>query len=369
MRPVTSAEQADAIALIRTNPSMLIGAGLDLLDRSLNVIADLGEHLQDGEVSRANFDTMHGSFSFTLATQLAWGSAIVRPYLLVGGEGMATMRFNLGAYFTNTPDYTTGSDPTIYNVQGYDLLDALNTQVGDSYAVQAGVDYLTAIETILLNQGYTKYTIDSARSGTLLPEAKGWAATENATWLIIVNDLLSAIGYRGIFSDWDGQLVCSPYQSPEERATEWTYDDGEYTSELGPQQTIKHDFSVTPNRWVAIRTNMAEGVSPTDGDGIATYQNDSDGETSVEGRGRVITKRIEFEAADQTALQTKLMQAVAADKTVSTSIDAETTPNPLHWHFDILTIHTAELGTVKVRENSWKLPLSGGMMQHEWAVI
>lgn len=369
MRPVADTDRASILALIKTNPSMLIGAGLDLLDRNLTVVADLSNDLQDGEVSRSNYATLHGSFSFTLTTQLSWGSAIVRPYMLVGGEGMTTQRFNLGAYFTNTPDHVTGTDPTVYSVQGYDLLDALNSPVGDSYAVQAGVEYLTAIETILINQGYSRYTIDSARAGTLLPESRGWAISENVTWLSIVNDLLAAIGYRGIYSDWDGQLVCVPYIAPEVRQVEWGYDDGEYTSELGPQQTVKHDFYATPNRWVAVRTNMPEGTSPSDSDGIAIYQNDSDGETSVEGRGRVITKRIDVEAADQDALTTALMQQVASDKTVSTSIDAETTPNPLHWHFDVLAVNTQELGTLKVRENSWKLPLNGAMMSHEWAVI
>lgn len=369
MRPVSDAESATITALIKTNPSMLIGAGMELLDRNLTVLANLSDDLIDGEVSRNNFATLHGSFSFTMTNQLAWGSAIVRPYILVGGEGMTTMQFNMGAYFTGTPDHVTGSDPTVYSVTSYDILDALNTTVGDSYAVQSGTEYLVAIETILINQGYTKYSIDSARAGTTLPESRGWAATDNTTWLTVVNDLLSAIGYRGVYSDWDGQLVCVPYQDPTERSAEWTYDDGEYTSELGPQQTVKHDFYATPNRWIAVRSNMPEGTSPSEGDGIAIYQNDSDGETSVEGRGRVVNKRLDVEAADQTALQVALMQAVSADKKVSTSIEADTTPNPLHWHFDILTIDTAELGTVKVRENSWKLPLTGGMMSHEWAVI
>jgi hypothetical protein len=175
MRPISDADRAAIMALIQTNPSMLIGAGLDLLDRNLNVLADLSGDLQDGEVSRSNFATLHGSFDFTLTTQLAWGSAIVRPYMLVGGEGMTTQRFNLGAYFTNTPDHNTGSDPTVYSVQGYDILDALHSPVGDSYAVEAGTEYLAAIETIIINQGYTKYTIDSARAGRHLFRL-GWSA-------------------------------------------------------------------------------------------------------------------------------------------------------------------------------------------------
>lgn len=368
MRPVAPADRALITKLIKTNPSMLIGAGMDLLDRDLNVLADLSGDLESGEVSRSNYATLHGSLSCSLTQQLAWGSAIVRPFMLVS-DGVATARFNLGAYFTGTPDNVTGQDPTVYSVTGYDMLDALNQPVGDSYAINAGVEYLVAIETILINQGYSRYTLDSERAGTVLPEARGWAMSENVTWLSIVNALLSSIGYRGIYSDWDGQLVCSPYIPPEDRDPEWTYDDGQYTSELGPQQTIKRDYYSTPNRWVAVRTNMPEDVTPSEGDGIAIYQNDSDGETSVEGRGRVITKRIDVEAADQAALITAMMQQVASDKSISTTIDADTTPNPLHWHFDVVTVNTTELGLLKIRESSWKLPLNGGNMQHEWTVV
>lgn len=369
MRPMAPSDVATITALIKTNPDMLVGAGMDLLDLNLTVIADLSDALVEGEVNRGNYNTLHGSLSFTLMTQLTWGSAIVRPYMLVGGGGLPVTRFNLGAYFTSTPDTVMGTSPNVYSVQGYDILDILNAPVGDSYSLQQGTEILVAVENILLNQGVTRYTIDSARAGATLPNARGWAATERFTWLSIVNDLLSMVGYRGIFSDWDGQLVCQPYVAPEERDSEWRYDDGEFTSELGPQQTVKRDYYKTPNRWVAVRTNMPEDTSPTEGDGIAIYQNDSDGETSVEGRGRVITERYEFEAVDQDALVTKLMQQVATDKTISTLIEAETTPNPLHWHFDILEIETQELGLLKVRENSWRLPLTGGMMSHEWAVI
>ena len=361
--------EAQVIALIKTDPGMRVGAGMDLLDRDLNVLADLSANVGGGEVGRSNYATLHGNCSVSLSTQLAWGSAIIRPYLLIESDNLSLTRFNLGAYFTNTPDTVTGVDPTTYSVTGYDILDALNTSVGDSYALSAGTDYLTAIENILLNQGYTRYTIDPVRSGTTLPSDKGWPMADNVTWLSIVNDLLAAIGYRGIYSDWDGQLVCEPYTSPEERAEEWTYDDGEYTSQLGPQQTIAHDFYAAPNKWVGVRSNVIEGSSPTEGDGIFTYQNDYDGETSVEARNRVIPVRYDFDVADQAALEAAVMRQVISDKKIATTIDADTTPNPLHWHFDILSISTSDIGTVKVQESEWKLSLTGGQMTHKWAVI
>lgn len=374
MRPVDPADTTLVTQLIKLNPSMLVGGGMELIDRDLNVLADISENLDECSVARSFYATLHGSASFSITTQLSWGSALVRPYFLLGGSGLAVRRFNMGAYFTNTPDFTTGMSPTTYSVEGYDILDALDTDVGDSYAVQAGVEYLTAIETILLNQGFTAYSIDSARAGTVLPESRGWAMAAgeeggSATWLKIVNDLLAAIGYRGIYSDWDGRLICEPYTSPSERTEEWTYDDGQYTSELGPQQTVKHDFYKTPNRWVGVRSNMPEGTTPSDGDGIFTYTNETEGETSVEARGRVIPTRIDIEAADQAALVTKVMQRVETDSNVGTTIDADTTANPLHWHGDILAVQTTELGQLKVLSTGWSLSFNGQPMTHNWSVI
>ena len=355
-------------AMIKTDPTMRIGAGIELLDRDLVVQADFSNELVTGEVRRSNYATLHASCSFRLTTELNWGSAVVRPYMLIETD-TGTARFNLGAYFTNIPNFVTGESPAAYDVEGYDILQALDTPVGDSYSLNQGVDYLTAVENILINQGYTKYLIDSSRVGTTLPTGKGWPMADNVTWLTVVNDLLSAIGYRGIYSDWNGYLICEPYQSPTERTSEWTYDDGQYTSQLGPQQTIQHDYYATPNNWVGVRSNLIDGASPVEGDGIFTYTNYFDGETSVEARNRTITKRIDIEAADQSALETAVMTVVSSDTRVGTNITAETTPNPLHWHFDVFDVETDDLGIVKVQQSSWSLPLDGGMMQHEWAVI
>lgn len=374
MRPVAPADTTTVNQLIKLNPSMLIGGGMELIDRDLNVLADMSDDLGDCNVSRSFYATLHGSASFQITKQLAWGSALVRPYFLLGGSGLTAMRFNMGAYFTNTPDHVTGMSPTTYSVEGYDILDALDTDVGDSYAVQLGTDYLAAIETILINQGYSQYSIDSSRSGTTLPESRGWAMAAgeeggSATWLGIVNDLLAAIGYRGIYSDWDGRLICEPYSSPSERTAEWRYDDGQYTSELGPQQTVRHDFYKTPNKWVGVRSNMPEGTSPTDGDGIYVFQNETNGETSVEARGRVIPIRIDIEAADQAALISRVMERVEADSNVGTTIEAETTANPLHWHGDILDVETTELGQLKLLSTQWTLSFNGSGMSHNWSEI
>lgn len=369
--PVTEARSEytaeQVIYAIRDSPALSIAGGAELIDMDLNVLEDITDDLEDGSVTRSNYSTLHGTARMALARELAWGQAIVRPYMRLNG-----MRFNLGAYFTNTPDRRLGTQPLIYEVQCYDLLDALNTPTGEAYAVDSGVSYLEAIEQILRAQGFSRLQIDSTRASTTLPSARVWPLDTQTTWLKIVNDLLSAIGYRGIWSDWDGYLRCEPYLTPAERPSEWTYDTtDQHSSMLSVDRTVSRDYYNAPNRWVAIRSSNVAGTTPVEGDGVYTYINEYDGLTSVEGRnGRVITSILQLDAADQAALVAQTQQAIETDLRLQTKYTVESSPNPLHWHFDKLLYRDEEIGSdVQVMSTSWELSLTGGQMKHNWTEI
>jgi hypothetical protein len=199
-----------------------------------------------------------------------------------------------------------------------------------------------------------------------------WPLTAETTWLNIVNDLLAAIGYRGLWSDWDGRLRCEPYLSPGERAVEWTYDTTDQaTSMLAVKRIISRDYYNAPNRWVAIRNNDVAGTTPVEGNGVYTYVNQYNGLTSVEARdGRVITSILQLDAADQAALIAQTNKAIETDLRLQTKYTVESSPNPLHWHFDKLIYKDNEIGTeVKVMSTNWELPLLGGNMRHNWTEI
>src|ERR1044072_6944502 len=73
--------------LIRAPPSLTIGRGLELLDPQLGVIEDLSTDLVDGSVTRESYADLHGRASLSLARELPWGSAIVRPWMTLAGRG------------------------------------------------------------------------------------------------------------------------------------------------------------------------------------------------------------------------------------------------------------------------------------------
>lgn len=368
--PVRDHLTADQVEdLIRVTPTVGFAAGCELLDGlSLGVLEDITADFLGGSVGRGLYNTLHGSASLTIARELPWSSAIVRPYLTMT-DGTITARFNQGAYYTQQPKKALGRFPVKYSVACYDILSVLNDLVGDAYAVDEGASYLAAVETILMSRGVQRYSIDQSAAGSVLPTFKSWPMDDKTTWLHIVNDLLGQIGYRGIYSDWDGLLIVEPYLSPRLRGPEWVYDAGPFTS-LIRDMALDRDFYQAPNRWRAFRSNATDEDPPVLGDGIYEYVNEHVGDTSVDARGRTITKVFGIEAADQAALEAAAQITIDADMTIPTKVPASVFPVPLHWHADVIYLDNPEAGVPTTAQvTSWTLPLNGSAATHEWTLL
>lgn len=367
--PRNTLTAAQVEQLLRDDAAPRWSAGLELLNNDLTVQEDLTDDFAGGSVGRKSYANIHGTASFDIARELDWGRAIVRPYVTLIGAVEA--RFNLGAYYTSTPSRVVESDPLVFDVTGYDILSLLDDTVGDAYAVAAGDTYLGAVEDILLGRGVGGYVIDQTAIASVLPAGKVWARDNKTTWLIVVNDLLAAIGYAGIFSDWDGKLRVQPYQTPLARPAEWTYTVNVNESMMGLRREFINDFYDAPNRWVFVRSNLIEGTTPVEGDGVYTFTNDTNGPTSIEARGgRVITLSESLDVADQAALVAAAQVRIDADLRLSTKLKVTTFPNPLSWHFDRLLVDDPAMGTpLDVLGTAWELNLDGSDMAHEFTVL
>lgn len=363
---------AQMTTLIRDAPATRMGFGCELLDRALNVVQDITTSMVSGSVTRTAYADLHGSATLALATELNWGAALLRPYVTVT-SAVTSARFNMGAYWTSTPRTSYGRRPLIHEVDGIDVLDALRSPVGESYAVGVGSGYLSAVETILVALGYPAgaYVIDQTRAASVLPSARTWLLDEGTTWLTIVNDLLGSIGYAGVWSDWDGRLRVEQYLSPSARSAEWVYDTLPATSMLSPVRVVERDLYSAPNRWVFYRSNNVEGTPPIEGDGVYTYTNQSFGPTSVDGRnGRVFTKPVPLDAADQATLVAAAQRTIDADMRTTAKVTLSTWPNPLHWHFDRIELRDPEIGpTTQALVTKWTLPFDGKPMAQEWTLL
>jgi hypothetical protein len=358
------------VRLLRDSPGVVVGNGCEFIDQDLNIIEDITVDFVGGSVSRNSYNNIHATASLSVARELPFGWAILRPYMTIT-DGVDTAKFRLGAYVTDTPERQLEEFPVIYQTTCTDILSLLDDQVGDSYAVATGAVYLTEIETILRSKGFSQFVIDPAAIAKTTPTPRVWAFDQNMTWLTIVNDLLAAIGYQGVWSDWDGRLRLHQYETPSTRSSEWTYDTEELTSMLGTKRSTHRDFAKAPNRWIFVRQNNVDDTQPIEGNGIYIYNNIRDGDTSQEARmGRVITKKVMIDAADQASLEAAAQITIDADQSIPVKVSATTNPNPLHWHFDVITIDDPAQGPVRrALATEWTLPLDGSEMSHEWTIL
>lgn len=355
-----------------------ISCGMELLDPStLAVTDDISQFLAGGSVSRNNYASIHGAATFTLQTLLNWGRAVVRPYYTITGAlsstatTLTTVRFNLGAYFTEVGETDLSESPPTFEVTGHDILSLLDDAVGDAYTIAAGVDCLQRVEDILTNRGVPAYIIDHSATGKTLPSSKTYTLDDNVTWLTVINDLLATIGYQGIWSDWNGYYRIQPYVTPSARTVDWVHGVDDATTLIGQAVKSARDLYDAPNRWVFYRQNNTDSGSPVDGDGRYEYINSTIGPTSVNARGgRTITKTVGVDVTDQAGMIASAQATIDADIAVPTRFSFETFPFPLAWHFDKYTIQDPRFGAAcDVLGSAWTLPLDGSNQTHEMTLI
>ena len=370
---------AQIVALLEAD-NVTVDFGADLLNLNLGFVDDLSPDLVGGSVGRKCYGTIHGFCTLQLSRVLTWGVDLVRPYLILS-SGSTVARWNLGVYVLTTPQRTLGETPETYEVQGYDRLMLLDRQVGADYSVAEDVTYRAAILAVFAAAGLSGVLIDGSAAESSLPVTKSWPLVARSsdpdqtntpvTWLRIINELLQAINFRSVWADQDGQFRCGAYQDPKVRTPEYVFDADSSLTIVGEDRTIIEDVWATPNRWVFRQTNRAEGAAlATEGNGIYTLVNQSDGPTSIDGRGLVWTSVVDYEAASQATLVSLADRRVASDRRVTTTLNVSTGPFPGAGHFDVFTyVDGAAGGARKVQATGWRMPLDGGNVEWEWEAV
>ena len=356
---------AAQIRSLITGDSLEVSAGLELLDSSNNFVEDISDDLDGGEISRSNFADVHGTCKLEIVRELAWGKDRVRPYMTLAND-LISARFNLGVFVLTTPETSRIDNVITYEAQGFDLLYLLQSGPSDTYVATSGTTYLTAVQDVLTASGVgVGLQLDGTGSATTLPVTMVWTLNPDAetSWLSIINDLLSAINYRGLWANENGVFTSSPYAAPSTRAIEWAFDTSISTANIvGQERTLTSDVWAAKNWWRFVRKAMT--VKPIEGAGIYTVTNASTGRTSVAALGRTVKAPVQFlDAADQTSLVAQGDKIVAKNQAISRSFTIEVDPLPIASHFDIVELIDAGF-TDKCQVTSWTLPLDGS--QGRW---
>jgi len=357
---------AAQVIQIVTDPVIEVDAGLELLDTSNAFVSDLSEWLIPGgsSIELGSYRTIHRTCSLKLSYELDWGRDRVRPYMTVTSAS-GTFRADLGVFILSTPSTVAGEDIQTWEVQGYDLLEVLDHPHGRSHHVATGTEYLAAVSGLVSAAGLT-FTATAAGDAPALPTDRLWPIDSDTTTLNIVNDLLGSAGYGAIYADASGTLRARPYQSPADRAVEWTYDAQDARTTVGPMRELRAEYTDAPNKWVGIIDDPEWGAV-SEGDGIYTVTNQSDGVTSIDARGRTITRVERLGAANQASLVSQVNRMADSDKRVALEMpNLSVGPNPLHGHFDVVQVTDTELGfDRKCVVRSWALSLAGDDMRLE----
>lgn len=347
-----------------TAPSITVRSGLEVLDTNNVFVEDISDALlgSGSRVERSNYATVHGRCQLSLSQKLDWGKDRVRPYMKLSAPS-GSFQVYLGVFLLSIPSERAGTDLRIWDVDGYDLLEVLDQPHGETHYVAAGTGTLDAV-TALVNDAGLTFKAAAAGEAPVLPRELVWPLDPDISTLNIVNDLLSLAGYRSVYVGREGTLRSEPYQSPADRGAEWTYDAQGADSIIAVNRELQANYADAPNKWVFVRDDP-EGGPVSEGDGIYTVINQSDGPTSIDARGRIITKVEYRSAATQTALEASGKRTVDADKRLAFELpDFHVGVNPLHDHFDVVRIIDDELDFErKCIVRSWELPLDGSDMK------
>lgn len=361
---------AQVTDLLHAN-GLTVDFGAERLGLDLAFVEDISADVEGGTIDRVMENRIHGTCTLRLARALTWGVDLVRPYMILS-DGVIEARWNVGVFCLTTPDRKIGETPESYDVQGYDRLMWLDRQVGADYTVTAGTTYRAAILQAVTDAGLSGVLIEGSAADDVLPADKTWPLIARdqadsdqtntpATWLRVVNDLLRAINFRGCWADRDGNFRCEAYRDPSSRAPSWTFDADADLTIVGEDRTVVEDVWATPNRWVFRQANRASGAPPaTEGDGIYTVDNLTDGPTSQLERGLVWPSVVDFEAATQAKLVELGDRHVASDRRVTSLLEVSSGPFPGAGHADVFAYRDAAVGVRKVQARSWSFSLDGG---------
>lgn len=388
---------AELVALVEAD-SLTIDAGLELLDSDDVFIEDItDDFIADGSsIDLAIYRTVHRVATVNVSRELQWGSQRLRPYLLLSsgfdtpghyerlltddgaplltddgepllGDYVAPVpatryRWNLGVYVMSTPERVVQESPPVWDVDCFDKLDVLNTPHGSTYSLAAGENVVAAVEALIAAAGESKVNIEP--SSQVTASVRVLSIVDDLTTLQVCNDLLDSIGYRALYCDRDGWYRAEPYVAPPDLPTVWSYSADSATTTVGESRRVMQDYYQAANVVVGYIDDPDQDTIPTEGDGVYTLTNQSDGPTSIDGRGgRIVRRVVSGSYVDQASLVTAVERIMNNEKRVATYADIAVSVNPVHGHYDVVNLRDDAVPiNGRYLVTNWTLPLDGSDM-------
>jgi hypothetical protein len=332
----------------------------------------ISDEIFGGEVEHHAYNTIHGTFRFQTTKELDWGQDVIQPWMLLTGGGYWES-FALGRFLTTTPEVDLSTDPVTYDVTCVDKLSLLSRPIGDSYFVATGTVYLTAVAAALTAAGLTGtqgvLQLDSSALASTLAAPMVWILDDTeTTWLRVINDLLTAVNYRGLYCDQAGSFISEPYVAPSTKPSAFDFDLANIRTNIVAENRKYSKDEYNRTNWRRfVKTGLTAAPVET-----ASPPNTTDTQYTQDDSVTTKYKKVYYlDVVDGDALYAEAQRIINTETQHKKVIEISAGSVPSLWHFDAVTFRDIATGTgsMKCQVTDWVLPLSGEDMSITLEVV
>lgn len=219
---------------------------------------------------------------------------------------------------------------TTYHVDLLDKLTILSQEGMGTIAYPSGAHPVDVAVALIEGAGET--AIAATDSDAALTTGLAWPSQDSPTRLRIINDLLAAAGYRGVYCDGLGVYRLEPYVRPQDRAPVWAFAEGELAVH-SPDWERTQDGHDVINRLRCLSQASGED-EPLE---VVVENSNPASPYSIPSRGRVLSRTdTGIEATSLAALASIAQQRLlaASSPTATLAITHAPLPLPVHARVD-----------------------------------
>lgn len=277
-----------------------------------------------------------------------WLHDRIRAIIVLNGE-----EYNAGIFLPITPVTQKSDGVELVEIEGYSLLYlAQRTKTEGIYHIDAGTNYIAAINALLLGAGLANYGGDDT-TAVMATAREDW--DEGTPYIEIINQLLGEIGYNSAWVDMQGKVWLTKYVDPGMDAIDHTYRaDGE--------SIITADYSYSDDSFDKANVFKLYCQNPEFEEPLsATAVNDDDASpfSTISLGARVLYVESVDNVPDQATLQAKADEMMRKSKYRTEMVEFTTAIVPGHQTYDTLAIDNGEITGI-YREVEWTMRLAAG---------
>lgn len=267
--------------------------------------------------------------------------------------------YNKGVFLATTLEEIGGEGGDKLEIEAYSILYlAQRSKVEGVYNIPKGTNYISAIQTLLLESGITEYEMEKTDL-VMATDRQDW--DEGTPRLQVINELLAEINYNSAWPDLDGKVRLTKYTPPSNANIRHTYRRGEY-SVLTPEYKASTDLFGKPNVFKCICDNpeLPEVLVAT-----AVNEDPNSKFSTVSIGARVLYLERVDNVPDLTTLQERADNLRIKSLQTTQEVEFVTALMPGHQTYDTVALDNGDITGIYT-ETEWRATMdAAGLMVHK----